>query len=142
MEQWELEQKRDEFIKDFYYEKLNFCGCGSPSDTLYVIRNVLNVIKLREDRWDSEDYYIRQHEYYELHKKEIKESLNLKEEKVIGDKFYLNEGVVQIVLNVLDCCGVLEHGGSIGGSWLTNYGKELLEYLNALSNEDLQFALS
>ena len=141
MEQWELEEKRREFISDFYYEKLNFCGCGSPWDTLYVIKNLLNILKVRSDRWDLEDYNARSHEYYELHQKELKECFNLKD-NVFHGQFSINDGVIQVFLNVLDNCDVLEHGGSIGGSWLTSYGEELLEHLNKLNDEELEYILN
>lgn len=132
MEQWELEEKRREFIHDFYYGKLNFCGCGSPSDTLYVVRNVLNLIA-DKNKYDYDNYW-----------NEFKSTLNLKDELILGSgsNFYINEDVFQIVLNILNNSGVLEHGSSIGGSWLSKYGEELLSHLNSLSDEDLEWILS
>ena len=122
-ERWELEEKRRDFINDFYYEKLNFCGCGSPWDVLYTIKKILNVISQKKD-YDYEDYWNK-----------FRNSLNIMIDK---NNFSVNEGVFQIILNVLNNCDVLEHGSSIGGSWLTDYGKELLEHLNALSDDDLE----
>lgn len=141
MEQWELEEQRRNFINDFYFEKLNFCGCGSPSDTLYVIKNLLNVIKIRTDRWDLPDYNKNRHEYYNLYKKEITDCFNLKDYNTNNNEYSINESVIQCFLNVLNNCDVLEHGGGIGGSWLTKYGKQLLEYLNELSDEELEWIL-
>lgn len=122
MEQWESEQKRSEFINDFYYEKLDFCGCGRPCDILYVIRNFLNAVKRKTDRWELPDYEKKHHEYYELSEKEIKESLNVKKD----------DGVIDVFYNVLNNCDVLEHGSSISGSWLTEYGLELLNHLKGM----------
>ena len=138
MEQWELEEKRREFINEFYFEKLNFCGCGSPCEVLYVIKNLLNVIKARCDRWNLPDCKTD----YNLHKKEVTQCLNLKCDTSEAGEFSINEGVIQCFLNVLNNCGVLEHGSGIGGSWLTDYGKQLLEYLNELNNEELEWILN
>lgn len=123
-ERWELEEKRRDFINEFYYEKLNFCGCGRPWDILYTIKCVLNTVKRKYDK----DYNCN----YELYEKELKENLNLKE-----NDLRITDGVIQIVFNVLNNCDVLEHGGGIRGSWLTKYGEKLLEDLNALSDEEL-----
>lgn len=127
MEQWELEEKRREFIQDFYYEKLNFCGCGSPWDVLYTIKKTLNIISKKKE-FDYEDYWNK-----------LRNSLNMMVDK---NNFSVNEGVFQIILNILNNSDVLEHGGGIGGSWLTDYGRELLEHLNSLSDEDLEDILN
>lgn len=140
MEQWELEEKRREFINDFYFEKLNFCGCGSPCDTLYVIKNLLNVIKAKMDKWKLADYNVRFDEYYELYQKELKECLNLND-NTFHNQFNINDGIIQVFLNVLNNCDVLEHGSSINGSWLTSYGKKTLEYLNQLTDKELEWIL-
>lgn len=140
MEEWELEEKRTEFINDFYYDKLKFCGCGSPSDTLYVIKKVLNVIDVKIKRceeskfWDSNNY--------DLYRNDITECLNLKDETIEDAQLSINEGVIQTFLYLLDSVGVLEHGGSVGGAWLSEYGETLLEHLNKLSDEELDYILS
>jgi hypothetical protein len=126
-----------EFLNDFYYKKLKFCGCGCPSDTLFIVRNMLNVVKIRGDRWRDSKCKLTNQEVYEEYKKGIKEALNLKEEddSVI---YSINEGIIESFYNVLTNVDVLEHGSSIGGSWLTDYGKELLVHLNSLSDDDLK----
>lgn len=37
-----------------------------------------------------------------------------------------------LVLSYLDCTGIIEHGSSIRGSWLTRKGEELLDLLNEI----------
>lgn len=141
MEQWELDEKRNEFIKDFYYDKLNFCGCGSPWDTLYTIRGFLNCIKKKTDRYELEDYNRNSNIYYDIYQEELKLCLNLQNEIESDDSYSINEGVYQILFNVLNNCDVLEHGSSIGGSWLTKYGNELLMHLNQLTIDDFSNVL-
>ena len=141
MEQWEYEEQRIEFIKDFYYKKLNCCGCGSPWNILYTIRLVLNTLNKRQNNWNKEDYNKNHSYYYNLYEKEIQLSLNLKDENEDLDDFSINEGVKEIVLNLLNNCEVLEHGSGIGGSWLTEYGKELLKYLNELTDDELEILI-
>ena len=52
------------------------------------------------------------------------------------EKFLPDRGVQHFILGVLSECDVIEHGGGIGGSWLTDKGKMLLGELNALSETD------
>lgn len=141
MKQWELEEQRKKFINEFYFEKLNFCGCGSPCEVLYVIKNLLNVIKINKDRWKLPDYNKNSYKYYDLHQSEIIQCFNLKNDNTNDGEYSINEGVIQCFLNVLNNVDVLEHGSSIGGSWLTKYGEQLLEYLNELNDEELEWIL-
>ncbi|MFR2887914.1 MAG: hypothetical protein ACLTDM_06960 [Clostridium butyricum] len=127
-------EKATKLIQDVYYDELNFCGCGSPSDTLYVIKNVLKTHKNRHDRFDYADYSEKVNEYYDLYKHEFQKALNLNDEYCEND-FYTNEGVYQIVLNVLNNANLMEHGSSIGGSWLTKKGEEFLEALELMEDE-------
>lgn len=122
-------EKATKLIQDVYYDELNFCGCGSPSDTLYVIKNVLRVHKNKLDRCNK-----KVDEYYDLYKHEFQKALNLNDEYCEND-FYINEGVYQIVLNVLNNANLMEHGSSIGGSWLTKKGEEFLEALELMEDE-------
>ena len=36
----------------------------------------------------------------------------------------------EVIAHWLDSKGLIEHGGSVGGSWLTKKGQELLELIN------------
>lgn len=127
-------EKATKLIQDVYYDELNFCGCGSPSDTLYVIKNVLRVHKNKLDRFDYADYNEKVDEYHDLYKQEFQKALNLKDEDC-ENGFYVNEGVYQIMLNVLNNANLMEHGFSIGGSWLTREGEEFLEALELMEDE-------
>lgn len=129
-------ENTQEFIQDFYYNKLEFCGCGSPSDILYVIKNILNVIEKKLKDCDA-----KIDNRYEVYQENLKNSLNQKDDSM-EEEFSTNEGIVQIIYNVLTNVDVLEHGSSIGGSWLTDYGKELLKHLNSCNDDELEDILN
>jgi len=99
---------------------LGFCGCGLPEDSLrYVrdcLRHVANLQLVHEkksthkkgDEWDVA---------YQAWDKAGKE--------LMGKAEYFTR-------YVLDQKELTEHGGSVGGAWLSTKGKELLEDLDAL----------
>lgn len=106
-------------MEDKVYEvlnKLNCCGCGSPQLTLNVIKEILNI------RSSCEDYNLRL--------KKIAELFGVTE---MNDNLY---GLYQYLLYQLDEIEILEHGSSVCGAWLTDYGKELLKQLNEFKEED------
>lgn len=140
MDNWEIEEKNRKIIQDFYYNKLNFCACGSPSDILYVIKNVLNVIdvKWKEMKRDTKNEYLEK--ICETYRDDLKRTLNQKDENY-EDDFSINDGVEQIIYNILNEIDVLEHGSSISVSWLTGYGKEVLNALNSINGDDLDNVL-
>lgn len=45
-------------------------------------------------------------------------------------------GLQELVLYTLDHFALTEHGGSIGGSWLTDTGTDVLEALNRETSDD------
>lgn len=114
-EDWYEEYLIDELMSFFSYEIMDMCGCGCPEDTYELIRRVLNV---------RYDWYIDKIEYEEI-KKRYKEDLHLDTEDT------LHYGALQFVLYILDSSGILNHGSSIGGCWLTDLGKMYLTVLNA-----------
>lgn len=141
MERWEYEEKRREFINDFYYEVLKFCGCGNPEDILFVIKNVLNATDRKWQKIESDDYNLKHSQYYNESIIDMEDSLNLRHDDDSSECFSVNTGVKDIILNLLDKAEVLDHGGSIGGVWITPYGEKLLNYLNELSDEELEYIL-
>jgi hypothetical protein len=135
---------KDEIYKvlyDFYFNKLKFCGCGSPEDTLLYIKKLLNLIKRKMDRPYDESKKERDNAYWQYQKDLL---------FIGGFTPFFNEnnkiepndiqnGVIQFILYYLDEVEVLEHGGSIGGAWLTEYGEKILECLNAC--DDLSYII-
>lgn len=103
-------------IDDHYYadakevlvEIIHCCGCGSPSTAIKYVMEILSIINkgTPDDRTDQESWG--------LSRKEL-------------EAFFKSEGEYYFVLYNLDHLGFLEHGSSIGGSWITDKGKKFLE---------------
>ena len=91
----------------FYYEKLNWCGCGDPELAQKVVKDYLNIITERD--------YNKQKELYQ-------EKFNCK-------NVYSNP-LLLCLAYTLDSVGFTEHGSSVGGAWLTEEGKMFLWLLN------------
>lgn len=47
-----------------------------------------------------------------------------------------NSGAQHIILGLLSDADVIEHGGGIGGSWLTDKGKDILASLESVAQND------
>lgn len=114
-EDWYEEYLIDELMDFFSFEIMDMCGCGCPEDTHETIRRVLNI---REDRFEKDIKYDEVQKRY-------------KEELHLNTQDSLHYGALQFVLYALDANGILEHGSSIGGCWLTDLGKMYLTVLNA-----------
>lgn len=115
-EDWYEEYLVDELMDFFSYEIIDMCGCGCPDDTNEVIRRILNI------RYDWHEHKI---ESYEDLQERYKNDLQL------DTKNNLHYGSLQFILYMLDTRGILEHGSSIGGCWLTYLGEMYLTVLNA-----------
>jgi hypothetical protein len=140
MEQWETEQQIQEILHNFYFENLKFCGCGNPYLTLEFIKMLLNAIQQKEDNYNKEDFDRNRHKYYEEHQRNLISIFEFKDNST-DDQYFsdIQDGIVQFVLYYLDEVGVIEHGSSIGGAWLTKYGKEILKALNKCENLEYVF---
>lgn len=120
IEDYEVENIVEECMNEFT-EDLGLCGCGCPEKTIEVIRLVLSA--QNEDEWDNKTLTLN----------------NICNLDVYSNKNY--DGLIQFVLYILDNHGFLEHGGSIGGAWLTKKGELFLELLNMnkeLENNNLE----
>lgn len=82
----------------FYYEKLNWCGCGDPDRAKKVVRDYLEVVN---DKFDSNT------DFYEK----------------FGVKYVYDDKLLLCLAYTLDAAGFTDHGTSISGAWLTNEGK-------------------
>jgi hypothetical protein len=81
---------------------LKFCGCGDPEAAYSLVRDILNLAPFYDD-W-----------------------------KAVRDLFGegpASEGAYYLVLYLIDGAGLIEHGGSIGGSWLTPKGTHYRELM-------------
>lgn len=80
-----------------FYGDLGLCGCGNPETALTLIRDLLRLAPFHQDgHWQQ------------VH-------------ALIG-----SDGAHHIVLSALDNADLIEHGGSIGGSWATDKGQWML----------------
>lgn len=82
------------------YGDLRFCGCGNPEQVYGLVRDLLGLAPF----YDNPD---------------------LVRERV-GGPSPEDHGPYYLVLYVLDHAGLISHGGSIGGSWLTPKGEHYL----------------
>lgn len=95
-------------------EGLGFCGCGCPEEFVRLLRETL---RLYDRNGDSPA------ESYEEREKRL--------------DALLPEPFRQIWLYWLSttCIGLLEHGGGVGGSWLTDKGKEVYAALKQYGDD-------
>ncbi|MGR9130754.1 hypothetical protein ACU8NX_18560 [Rhizobium leguminosarum] len=88
-----------------YFDQLGFCGCGSPEEVHKFVCDCLGA-------FDREKQEPEWHDAIEL----IKET-------VTNDP----ENAAYFIAYVLDTLNLTEHGGTVGGAWLSDRGKQFLE---------------
>jgi hypothetical protein len=84
---------------------LNLCGCGNPDAAYQFLLDTLSAFD-RSDSWEASCERIR-------------------------EWWAVGEGPGYLVLYFLTNADLLEHGGSVGGSWLTPKGKDALNCLRS-----------
>ncbi|MFE9448295.1 hypothetical protein [Streptomyces sp. NPDC006739] len=94
------DEERENLLQHLYKvlcQDIPACGCGDPQASHTLVHDLLRLTPFYEDgRWRDA-------------------------EKLIG-----TSGAVQIVLSALTDADLLEHGGTVGGSWITDKGRWLL----------------
>lgn len=105
----------------FYYERLKFCGCGSPSTAKICIRDYLKILN---------DFFEGKEDFEEQYKQE-RDSL----QKRFGVTSTYDSELLLCLAYTLDAAKFTEHGTGIGSAWLTKEGKMFLWLLER--NEDL-----
>ena len=86
-------------IKYFYFEVLNWCGCGEPGDAMRTISKFLNAINEMN---------------IELREIKLEKAFNVR-------KIYDSDLLLCLAYS-LDAAGLIEHGTSIHSCWLTLEG--------------------
>lgn len=119
-EDWYEEYLIDGLMDFFSYEIIGMCGCGRPEDTNEVIRKVLNI------RYDWSKDKLKYEEVEQRYSHDLE----------IDMENYIHYGLLQFVLYMLDSNKILEHGSSVGGSWLTELGEMYLTVLNAWKDRE------
>lgn len=99
-------------IRDLYFKKLGWCGCGEPPEILQLVKDVLLAFQIEnwKDRCD-------------------------KVNELLGDDTDLG----YVLLYSLDHVNLIEHGSNVWNSWLSDYGKEILNCLNRIENLESVF---
>ncbi|NUQ98305.1 MAG: hypothetical protein HOY79_17735 [Streptomyces sp.] len=83
-----------------FYDHIVGCGCNQPETAYNLVRNILNLAPFYTDgNWR-------------------------KVETLIG-----SEGAFQIIVGLLSSLDLLEHGSSMGGSWITPKGEYVRELM-------------
>lgn len=84
-----------------FADNITGCGCNQPETAYYLVRNILNLTPFHDDgNW-------------------------LKAQALIG-----SDGAFQIIIGLLSNLDLMEHGGSMGGSWITPKGEYIRELMH------------
>lgn len=102
---------------DRLVEWFGLCGCGEPETALLLARDILGLFERTTQKGDL-DAWRRANEEVDR--------------RLCHDT---EPGLYYSYLNWLDGLGVIEHGGGIGGSWLTPEGERILAVLRAWEPE-------
>lgn len=96
--------------KVYHFGVLGMCGCGNPEEAYNLVRDVLAAC----DRRGCHD------------NPPTRAWVNIESEieKLILTK---PELTAHVLLHFLTKCDVIEHGGSVGGSWLTAMGERIVD---------------
>jgi hypothetical protein len=99
--------------------QLGMCGCGQPEEAYNFLRQVLSICDRRgcHDNPPTKEWVMIEPEIA----------------KLIAAK---PDTVAHVLLHFLTDKDVLEHGGSVGGSWLTPAGEEIVDSPPAPADED------
>lgn len=125
-------------VYDFYYDHLQFCGCGNPGDTLLFVRDTL--LWYYKIAWAARDVNPLQLDeslrptvpFMEVHKQM---------EEFLHPNGKQDERLWYMTLYTLDAAGLTEHGGSVGGGWLSPAGETFLGELMKLTDEQIDDAV-
>lgn len=98
-----------ENFKQWFFETAMYCGCYQPHEGIEFLRNALNHMPMYED--ENQAWYAAQ---------------------------FPHNGARQWFLSWIDSLELTEHGCSINGSWLLPKGEQLRDFLNALTDEEIE----
>ena len=101
----------EEFLRSFFIEAFEFCCCGCLYMSIKFVRDILNCYEDEED-WSAPHLKLD------------------KAKEVCG-----NDSITDFILHWLDSCELTNHGSSVYGSWLTEKGKALRDYLKEVVEE-------
>jgi hypothetical protein len=92
----------EEIVQDWWFSTANFCGCGRPGDVMAL------VLKALEDHGEPGPEFDG------------------------GPAWDWNDARTWLLGYSLDAWELTEHGGGVGGAWLTDKGMALRDALRAV----------
>lgn len=103
-----------------HYGLLHLCGCGSPEDAYNFCRDALACFDRRgcHDEPPTREWIYAEDALTELINKSPKQAAH-------------------VIAHLLTHLGLIEHGGSVGGSWLTDDGERIVD-LGPVSEEIME----
>ena len=103
-----IEETFLEQLDDFFtYEIIDLCSCGTPNNCKKDILNLLNILYNKKINPNS-------NEAYEIKTQQLKETFNA--------RTVYDNSLLLFMVYILDSKGLLDHGSSIGGAWITDLG--------------------
>lgn len=84
---------------------LGFCGCGLPEKTLKSVHSYLSTLDWAWQDWEARFRELQSHSG-------------------------LSEDFWNFIAYFCDSKGLTEHGGSVGGAWLSDRGRDWLRIMN------------
>lgn len=115
-------------ISNWWYRELNFCGCGRPNDVLIYIAEYLRALSTTYDGREDPDWAERH---------DILDALLLSPKSEGAKHRSVYDYAPQLFLAYwLDSKGYTEHGGGVGGAWVTDEGRDLLGLLDGITEDD------
>lgn len=101
---------RDDIFRHLFQvfdRDMYFCGCGDPEPAYDLVRELLTLMPLHDAG-----------------------------NKLDARRRIPDDGVWHIVLSVMTHAGLIEHGGSVNGSWITDKGRWLLWAMNQVGDRE------
>jgi len=115
----EEKQLRKEKFEEIYYNDIGMCECGRPEE----VKNFLyDLLKNHKDSRDQ-PYSFEQSDVLVNKRKEIIKNID-------------PDIIFEIIFHFLDKVELVEHGGSVYGSWYTEEGLEFLNLLSEFKDEE------
>ena len=108
------ENEVNAIVKYYYYEQLDWCGCGEPNKAIEIVEKLLDVMSERE----FDDRHKKLKEYFDV------------------DYVYDNP-LLLCLAYTMDAAKFTDHGSSIGWAWLTEDGENFLWAIKYGTEHDL-----
>ena len=117
----------EDAIKWFYYDLLNWCGCGDPKEALIAVRDYLSLVNYYDEHRteDSQDFT----------RKDYDDQCAYCNDK-FGCKTIYDNPLLLCLAYTMDDKELTEHGSSISGAWLTGVGEMFLALLRTEEFEE------